>query len=229
MKLTSCSPPPPPLLSSLLPSLADQAYFLPHDHHQLGPSHLLLLPRAKQLRSSQSSVFTLLSSLLAHSSSPPPPGSNLPPCAKSTKPPFKRQHDPFPYTLLHRLSSSAGMLSSQSGGPPSSITSSSSSAPFLPLPPPSSTRPPFSPPSATTMASSSSSSSSTSQGPILLSLPSHLHIEDVYVQSGRPKRAQLEVRNDGPDELKVELGSRGGGEVEFWMEPPTERKDSSKS
>ncbi|KAL7417842.1 hypothetical protein BDY24DRAFT_1322 [Mrakia frigida] len=121
------------------------------------------------------------------------------------------------------------MLSSQSGGPPSSITSSSSSAPFLPLPPPSSTRPPFSPPSATTMASSSSSSSSTSQGPILLSLPSHLHIEDVYVQSGRPKRAQLEVRNDGPDELKVELGSRGGGEVEFWMEPPTERKDSSKS
>jgi hypothetical protein len=68
-----------------------------------------------------------------------------------------------------------------------------------------------------------------SEGPILLSLPSHLHIEDVYLKGGPSKRGAFEVRNDGPDTLNVELASRGGGELDFYHEIGQDKKEQSKS
>ena len=67
------------------------------------------------------------------------------------------------------------------------------------------------------------------EGPILLSLPSHVHVEDVYSRAGGSKKGAFEVRNDGPDPLVVELASRGGGEIEFWREMAQDRKEPSKS
>lgn len=67
------------------------------------------------------------------------------------------------------------------------------------------------------------------EGPILLSLPSHLHVEDVYLNGGRPQKGAFEVRNDGPDCLAVELTSRGAGDIDYWNELTPDRKEPSKS